>query len=363
MESVPDIVPFDVPKVGTQVGTHVAGNTISATFFSNFPSENSSEEPTEIQEKGKTTKKRCYMLTINNPTSADVINLWNHDCKYLVFQLEKGIQGTQHIQACIYYENPRAWPKKAFPNAHIEPAKMAVNAIAYCKKEDTRMKEGILADGATFTAPEAGFWEKGEQPEKGRRTDLENVARMISVDKKKLEEVAELEPSYYVRYHKGLQALQSIIQKHRTEMPAVIWLWGKAGVGKTRYPIDKHGIDNCYIKTLKGWWDGYNQQDVIIIDDFTPTDWDFRDLLRLTDRYPYTAQIKGGTVKINSSFIYITCEYHPEQVYRNVDSIGKSTDDKNTLHQLLRRIKHIYEIKPKAEREEIKFPVSEELYV
>ena len=75
------------------------------------------------------------------------------------------------------------------------------------------------------------------------------------------------------------------------------------------------------------WWDGYTNQDVILIDDFDGK-WPFRDLLRLLDRYPYQGQIKGGYVKINSPHIYITCEFPPADIYQ----------PGNELNQIIRRL-------------------------
>jgi len=49
-------------------------------------------------------------------------------------------------------------------------------------------------------------------------------------------------------------------------------------------------------------------------------------LLKLCDRYKYSGQVKGGFVKINSPFIFITCEFPPSHFW-----IG------NTLTQVLRR--------------------------
>lgn len=80
------------------------------------------------------------------------------------------------------------------------------------------------------------------------------------------------------------------------------------------------------------WWDGYEQQEAIIIDDFDGK-WPYRDLLRLLDRYPYQGQYKGGYVKINSPYIYITCEYSPSFFWRG--------NEFAQIHRRLSEIKHL----------------------
>jgi len=82
------------------------------------------------------------------------------------------------------------------------------------------------------------------------------------------------------------------------------------------------------------WWDGYEQQEAIIIDDFDGK-WPYRDLLRLLDRYPYQGQFKGGYFKVNSPYIYITCEFAPSYFWQG-----------NEYAQVFRRLKEVKYVPP-----------------
>lgn len=293
---------------GSEVGSEVAGNT--------------KRQPT-------TSKSRGWMLTINNPTQEDInsIHADNHD--YAIYQLERGKEGTLHIQGFIYYKSQRVMPKKKYPRAHLEPARNISNCIKYCSKEESRVEGPV---------------ELGVKPTQGRRTDLEAIADKMAMGVS-IKEVATEHPEQFIRYHKGLQALQSTLYSDRTEKPRVVWIFGKSGKGKSCYVFKKH--KSVYIKDGTQWWDGYTQQEVILIDDFDGK-WPFRDLLRLLDRYPYQGQFKGGYVKINSPFIYITCEFPPEHIYNGSTIEGSLltavTDDENRLMQVLRRIDEIIEM-------------------
>ena len=107
----------------------------------------------------------------------------------------------------------------------------------------------------------------------------------------------------------------------------VVWLYGLAGAGKTSEVFMNHEFDKIYVKEANDrWWDGYEQHEVILIDDFRK--WhDFGNFLRLLDRWPYSGEIKGGTVKINSKFCYITSDRPPENIWSG-----------NDLEQVTRRI-------------------------
>jgi len=226
--------------------------------------------------------------------------------RYLVYGREVGASGTPHLQGYVEWKNARGLPKEVLQKAHWEPRRgTPEQAATYCKK-----------DGV--------FVEFGEVPKQGKRSDLIEVAERVR-DGASLQEVAEESPGTVVRYHRGLEAIRLMRMKDRTEPPKVVWIWGETGTGKTR----EAAVGSFFMKDGTKWWDGYDQQDRIVIDDFDGT-WPFRDLLRLLDRYPYQGQTKGGYVRINSCEIFITCEFHPNKFY-----IGTE------LKQVLRRITEV----------------------
>ena len=47
----------------------------------------------------------------------------------------------------------------------------------------------------------------------------------------------------------------------------VHWRWSKAGLGKTRYVWEKHGL-LVYTPTTYKWWEGYDGHKVVLIDEF-----------------------------------------------------------------------------------------------
>lgn len=135
-----------------------------------------------------------------------------------------------------------------------------------------------------------------------------------------------------MRYGQGLKRLRYELLPDRDEKPIVVWIYGESETCKTRWTHEHFKGKIYFTKSNLKWWDKYDQQLCIFIDEFREEEMTFKDLLRLLDRYPYDVETKGGHVPINSKFIVITSPRSPETMYA-----GKGED----LYQLTRRITKI----------------------
>lgn len=275
-------------------------------------------------------RARGFCFTKNNYESNDHRSIANtlfisEKAKYLVIGKEIGeINKTKHLQGYVYFKNARYFEavRKLLPGCHIEVALgTAMQAREYCIKEGRYEEFGTL-------------------PKQGKRSDLEAVAAAIISGDYSEKDIALEFPIQYIKYQKGIHSLIQQTIKPRDFRPECVWLWGKAGVGKTYYAIDKHGRDNVFIKDEAKWWGSYENQTAILIDDFDHKEWSYRRLLRLLDGYPYEGETKGGHVQINSQFIYISCEYPPEHFW-----------NENKLDQIETRFKEIIEITGECKRQ------------
>jgi len=69
------------------------------------------------------------------------------------------------------------------------------------------------------------------------------------------------------------------------------------------------------------WWDGYEGQHTVVIDEFYSwLRYDF--FLRLTDRYPLQVETKGGSVHFVSHRIVFTSNTPPSEWYPNITDRG-----------------------------------------
>lgn len=92
-------------------------------------------------------------------------------------------------------------------------------------------------------------------------------------------------------------------------------------------------------KTNGDWYDGYNGQEAVILDDVRSNSWKFADLLRVTDRYPIEVAIKGGFRCWCPKEIWITAPAKPEDIYKNYTT-GEAFEG---IEQLIRRIDDLRE--------------------
>lgn len=174
------------------------------------------------------------------------------------------------------------------------------------------------------------LFEYGEPTEQGKRNDIRDLAQLIKSNQVSQVDVMFDYPELYMKYSRSIEKMFNAMLKPRDTVPQVHWRWGLAGTGKTRYCIETH--PSHYVKDGTMWWDGYQQQEAIIIDDFDNAI-PYRTLLRMLDRYVYQGQVKGGYVQINSPYIYITCEHPPRYYWSG-----------NELAQVMRRLTSVEEI-------------------
>jgi hypothetical protein len=244
------------------------------------------------------------MFTLNNPMQQLTLE---GKCQYAIWQLEAGENNTPHYQGYIQYKTMKSMRQVKADigdNPHVETRRGTIEqAIAYCSKEETRVK---------------GPWTVGEKPQQGRRTDLEAVARMLK--DKTVAEVMEVYPQYVTRYHRGLKFVRqqyvSMQRGNKFREPVIQVLWGETGAGKTRKCME---YDNKLYKLnhYEGgnvWFDGYDGQKTILIDEFYG-DIKYSFMLQLLDGYALRVQVKGDFTTLNHDVILITSNKHPEEWY------------------------------------------------
>lgn len=264
------------------------------------------------------SRHHSWVIVINNWTDSDLFGFkyLAKSAAYAIAGSEVGEKGTPHLQCFVRLNAALSLIalKKYLPRAKLIVASGSdLENQKYCSKEGK-----VLYEEGT---PSVG---------QGARTDIKTIAKLIQDRKITLDELMFDYPDMYVKYSRSFEKMFNAVMVARTTPPFVYWRWGLAGTGKTRYCVEKHA--SHYVKDNSPWWDGYLQQEAIIIDDFDNSI-PYRMLLRMLDRYIYQGQVKGSYVQVNSPYIYITCEYPPSYFWSG-----------NELEQVMRRLTSVLEI-------------------
>lgn len=262
------------------------------------------------------SKSTFWCLTINN-YSIDTFSQFEHkDIIYCIGGFEVGDSGTKHIQGFVQFKNRKmlSGVKKIFPTAHLEVKRGTVQqAIDYCKKDGDWFQHGDIPLEQHVKGGEANKrkWEDAwELAKKGRFEEIEPKIRFRHYSTAK-------------QIHKDFMVAAANLDNIDNE-----WIYGESGVGKSRSVQEKY--PDSYKKMANKWWDGYQDEEVVLIEDIDKKHEVLGHHLKIWgDHYNFIAEIKGGARNIRPKKIIITSNYHPKDIW----------SDENMLQPILRRFK------------------------
>lgn len=245
-----------------------------------------------------TRRSRRWCFTHNNPEDVQLPRNWEH-VRYVYWQHESGTSGTPHLQGFVVWTQAKklSQVKIQDPRAHWEVTEGNLKQNEeYCSKEEGRL---------------AGPWYHGLRPRPGRRSDLWDIKAMIDSG----ESIKEVSRAYfpeYVKFHRGFEKYKLLNTEKRNDRPQIFIFWGPSGVGKTRLVHETY--PQAFHKPKNKWWDSYDQEHVVFLDEFYS--WlPFDTLLKLLDWYPLICETKGGSVQYSAYVHVFTSNEDPRKWY------------------------------------------------
>ncbi len=241
---------------------------------------------------------------------------------YVVGQLEKCPDThREHIQGFVQLPERKRFQQVQGlcpTGCHLELAQSPKHAVAYCKKVGTRV---------------AGPWEYGAAPVfQGNRTDLSRLhSQLVDNDRDTFDLL--LDPVFgptTMRYFKNCQHVRRALMKRQRRSalsarisstlsplipPLCLWMIGPTGIRKTSTILTRHGVEVYTPATTKDgdslWFDNYDGETVLLLDEFHPRQMPVSTFLRLTGGDP-TLQlpVKGDSTFVQFKYVYIVQNTH-----------------------------------------------------
>jgi len=289
-----------------------------------------SKQPTNAttsSKKKQTPQAKCWCYTLNNPSAAIAFN--EDTMTYLVYGEEVGESGTPHHQGFVIFKNNKRLNnlKDINGKAHWEmksPKSTYAEASDYCKKDGKYYEFGTLPVENIKKAQPAGNKANHEKwraiNDKAKEGDLDWIDQQ--------------HPKVFNQSYRNLKQMRTDYMKRKEDLPDVcgLWLYGKSGVGKTK--LVRTLYPDAYLKKPNNkWFDGYQQEDVVVIDDLDDTHtYMGYELKKLADAYCYLVEVKNSSMYIRPSKCVVTSQYTIREIW---------SDDQKTCEALERRFKQV----------------------
>jgi len=232
---------------------------------------------------------------------------WSPLIAYCRGQQEIGASGYHHWQIlCVLKQKQRMLAtKRLFCNgAHLELTRSAA-ADEYVWKEDTKVP------GTEFEYGQRAF-------QRNKATDWALV-KSAAIENN----LTSIPDDIFVRHYGNLTRIAKDHARPRfREGTQCNVYWGPTGTGKSHRAFSEG--PGAYVKNPNiKWWDGYQGEETVIIDEFSGLI-DITYLLRWIDRYPCMVEVKGGAVVLNAKNFIITSNISPQEWYPNASANHKA---------------------------------------
>lgn len=253
--------------------------------------------------------------------------------EYVIAQ-EKHKDGNKHFHAYVKYaegvklkDAPDAFTVEGCKSGNYQPARSAKAVVKYCTKEEDYISS---FDVSSYLS-------------KKRKLSVETIRNKSA--KRALED-----GDITIQSIRNYNLARSILcEPYEHDDVRGLWIYGPPGTGKSH--IARETYPDIYLKQQNKWFDGYNGEEAILLDDLdTPA---LGHHLKIwADKYACTGELKGGQCQLRHKVFIVTSNYHPEQLF--VDKEGNP--QYILVEAICRRFKVIEKLTKKQGLEEKKQP-------
>ena len=263
--------------------------------------------------------------------------------------------GTDHLHALLQssdkFETQNAkyfdlkYNGKIF-HGNYQGAKDNDKVLDYIKKNGDFIEEGVFLSNGKSAAAKRAF--KNKQMLERPINELVNEG-IVSLTSVPLIEKAK----------KILKQVEASLIKNDSTNKVCYWVYGTPGIGKSVMAYDlMYPGEKRFDKLINKWWDSYNNEDIVIMDDLTKDQKGSLTyfLRRWADKRSFPGECKGGhTQNIDFSRLIVTSNFLPSEIFE---------DDQVTIEAVERRFKIVTIFKKsKDERILVEYPYKMQDYI
>nr|ALE29612.1 replication associated protein [Lake Sarah-associated circular virus-12] len=246
-----------------------------------------------------------FCFTCNNPTDAIETYIQSITMSDLFgYAHEVGELGTPHLQGVVVLNKKSRLTavRKILPKCHISQMRGS-----FAEAWDGY----ILTPHAKHNKPEPEVvYAFGTPPVvRGSNTrDVYEEAMAIA----KTGTTEGISAQMMLRFGK---ALHEVAQKHSPKPPHIdgdldnYWIYGPTGSGKSKTVYDKWPRDTLYIKLHNKWWENYDGEETVYIEDLGNDSKLLTHIKHWADRYAFRAEVKFGSILIRPKRLVVTSNH------------------------------------------------------
>lgn len=230
-----------------------------------------------------------------------------HDLIEYVICKEDHADETKHLHAFFKVGKRIEFKSDLFDFAgyhgHYESAKSWRSVKAYVKKEGDYI---------------SNFDVQSAMRKKSKQLISQRNSKLINTDIKELVDSGEI----------SILTVPSLLKAkrlyHTSSKPPLIikrhcfWIYGRPRVGKSH--IVREMFPDLYDKPQNKWWDLYENEQCVLIDDFDKQGECLGHHLKIwADDYRFLGEIKGGSIYIANKILIVTSNYKIDDIFSDTE--------------------------------------------
>jgi len=250
------------------------------------------------------SRVRAFCFTWNNYPDDHAEILDSLEPRYLLYGYERApTTDTPHLQGYLYFSNQRSVVslRARLPGCHLVCAR------------------GTHAQNIVYCTKSGDYREIGERPIDSVERGTSEIDRWTAAREAAKEgRLEDIPADIFMRTYSTIRRIQIDYMPRVSNLEGVCgtWIHGIAGCGKTRAVHSAY--PELYQKPCNKWWDGYQLEPVVLIDDFDVYHVALAgELKHWADFAAFIAERKGGSLRIRPQKVFVTSQYTIEEIWQD----------------------------------------------